>query len=69
MEAIVTAALGVVDGIVGLITTNKAARYGRLPDWISPANFQQKDRTPEIILIGLFAVLIIIVIAIAIKQK
>lgn len=68
METIWTSAIGLVDSVVGLITANKAARYGRLPDWMSPADFYEKDKTADIILIGLFAVLIIIVIAIAIKK-
>ena len=69
MEAIITAALNVVDGVVGLITTGKMTRYGRLPDWMSPTDFQREDRTADIILIGMFAVLIVIVLAIALKKK
>lgn len=68
MEAIIAAALETVSGVVGLITSSKEARYGRLPDWISPADFQREDRTADIILIGMFLVLIVIIIAIARKK-
>ena len=69
MEAIIAAALETVSSVFGFITASKSARYDRLPDWISPTDFQKEDRTAEIILIGMFAVLIVIVLAIAFRKK
>ena len=60
---------GLVDGVIDLFTAEKKAKYNRLPDWLSPKDFQKQERTADIILIGMFVVLIIVIIAIIYSAK
>ena len=64
--AAVAMAIGSVFSAIG---SGVRARYERLPDWLSAKDFQQKDHTTTIILVGMFLVLIAIVVAIALKKK
>ena len=45
VSAIVMATLSVGTSVIDLIAGNRAAKYGRLPDWLSPKDFQQKSYT------------------------
>ena len=60
VSAIVMATLSIGTSVIDLIAGNKAARYSRLPDWLSPKDFQQKSYTMEIIIIGLFVAIILV---------
>ena len=60
VSAIVMATLSVGTSVIDLIAGNRAAKYGRLPDWLSPKDFQQKSYTMEIIIIGLFVAIILV---------
>ena len=63
------AIVGMIGSVVDLFTADKKARYDRLPDWMSPKDFQRQDRTADILLIGMIIVLIAIIIAITISMK
>ena len=67
MEVIV-AALGEIIGAVGNIIAGSPRRrqYDRLPDWISPKDFQRQDKTLQYILLGMLAVLLVLTIAIGV---
>ena len=54
---------------VDVVFGGKRVRYDRLPDWMSPGDFQKNDRTADIILIGLILVLIIVIVSIGIKAR
>lgn len=72
MEVIVTAVAELGSAVLGLITEAKKAKFGRLPDWLTAADFQRKDNTLDIIFYGLIASFLLIVIAtviIASKKK
>ena len=59
----------VIGSVVDFFTVDKQARYGRLPDWLSPKDFQTRDRTADIILIGMFVVLLAVIIAIILSAR
>lgn len=63
ISAAIMAALSAASSIFSSITRNKELRYSRLPDWLSPRDFQRRDYTIEII-IGAMALIIIIIVAI-----
>ena len=65
----VSAISGMIGSVFDFITVDKKARYDRLPDWLSPADFQQRDRTADIILIGMFVVLLAVIIAIILSAR
>ena len=70
--AIIAAIAGLGAGVTNLVATNKQAKYGRLPDWLSPKDFQQKDYKIEIVfgvIALLFLLLIIGAIILTIKKK
>lgn len=73
MEAMIISAIAGLGGsILNLTATNKAARYERLPEWLSPKDFQQKDYKLEIMLGGIALLLVLIMAAaifITIKKK
>lgn len=60
----VDAVADVVISLVDAFTFGKRERYERLPDWIDITEFQRKDYSVTIISIGLFAVMIVVLIAI-----
>lgn len=66
MEAIATAVGALGSSILNLIAVSKQAKFDRLPDWLTPKDFQRKDYTLEIILAGLLIAFLAIVIATAI---
>lgn len=55
---------GLVGSVINFFTVNKQVKYDRLPDWLSPKDFQRKDYTADLILIGMLIVLLAIIIAI-----
>lgn len=55
--------------IFGTISGNKAAKKQRLPDWLSPRDFQRKDYTLEIIIGGIALIIIVILAITAWKAK
>lgn len=65
----VSAIAGVIGSVFDFFTVDKKAKYGRLPDWLSPKDFQTRDRTTDIILIGMFAVLLAVIIAIIFSAR
>lgn len=65
---------GVIEAVANLGATlanvigyGKRSRYDRLPPWLSPADFQQRDNTVSIT-IGA-AVLLLIVLLILLRKK
>ena len=66
MEAIATAVGALGSSILNLVAASKEAKFGRLPDWLAPKDFQREDYTLEIILAGLLIAFLAIVIATAI---
>ncbi len=60
----IDAVADVVISVVDAFTFGKKARYQRLPEWIDITEFQRKDYSITIISIGLFAVMIVVLIAI-----
>lgn len=58
-----------VGSVFDFVSVDKQAKYGRLPDWMSPKDFQTKDRTADIILIGMFVVLLAVIIAIIVSAR
>ncbi len=65
----IDAVADVVISVVDAFTFGKRARYERLPDWIDITEFQRKDYTTTIISIGLFAVMLVVLIAIMKAKK
>lgn len=51
---------------IDALTFKSKARWDNLPEWLSPADFQQEDYTIETILGGIAVAFIIIVIVIAV---
>ena len=62
MEAITAIIAGVLSAGSAILGSTRV-RYDRLPDWLSPRDFQRRDYTIEII-IGAMAIVIITVVAI-----
>lgn len=63
ITAIIAGILSAGSAVLGSFQQNQANRYGRLPDWLSPREFQRRDYTIEII-IGAMALIIIVIVAI-----
>ena len=66
MELIVTAISALGASVVNLLAAGKQAKYGRLPDWMTPKDFQRENYTMEIILSGLALAFLAIIISAAI---
>jgi hypothetical protein len=64
VSAIANAVGNIFGGVVALVEGRRDSKYGRLPDWMSPADFQRRDYTVEIIIGGMLLVLIIVIIGI-----
>lgn len=69
MEVIVGAIGQLGTSLLDFLGQSKEAKYGRLPDWLSPTDFDNRDRTPQIILYGALAIIIVIIIAIALINR
>lgn len=61
VSAIANAVAGIA-GVIGL-----SSRRANRPDRLSPADFQEEWSTSDILLIGMFAVLLVVIVAIVIK--
>ena len=66
---IISSIANLAGSVMDFFTVSKQARYGRLPDWLSPADFQTRDRTADIILIGMFVILLAVIIAIIVSAR
>ena len=64
-EAIIAAVGGIFSGITGLISGSREAKYSRLPDWLSPKDFQREDKTLDYLMIGMAIVMIVLIGSIA----
>ncbi|MEO0338113.1 MAG: hypothetical protein AAF242_02760 [Bacteroidota bacterium] len=69
VSAIITAVLSTTSSVLDTISTNRAAKYGRLPDWLSPRDFQKRDYTIELLIGGILFILVVIFIVIGWKVK
>jgi hypothetical protein len=65
ISAVLTAGASIFGGISG----RKAQQHARLPGWLSPADFRQKDYRIELILGGLILLIVVIVIVAALIAK
>jgi hypothetical protein len=65
----ISAVGNVISSVFDFFTQKNRAKYERLPDWISPADFQNKSRSSDILLIGMFVVIIIIIIAVVLINR
>jgi hypothetical protein len=68
----ISAVAGAVDSVftfyntaVEAVTTPMRARWENLPEWLSPADFQQEDYTLEILLGGIVIAFVVLVGVIA----
>ncbi|MCB0653950.1 MAG: hypothetical protein KDC85_21915 [Saprospiraceae bacterium] len=64
VSAIANAVSNIFGGVVALIEGRRESKFGRLPDWLSPRDFQRRDYTVEIIIGAMLLVLIIVIIGI-----
>ena len=69
VSAIAEAVGKITESVFTFLTVSKDAKYGRLPDWITPRDFQRKSNTANILLIGMFAAIIIIIIALTVAAR
>ncbi len=69
VSAIATAIGKSVESIFTFLTVSKDAKYGRLPEWLSPADFQNRSKTADILLIGMFVVIIVIIIGLTVAAR
>lgn len=65
----VTAVAGAVSTIVDAVTFRRRSQRDKLPQWLSPADFQQRDYTSTILVVGAVVLLIVIVVLIARTKK
>ena len=68
-SAIISAVLGAGTAVLDTINTGRAAKYDRLPDWLSPRDFQRRDYTIEIIIGSMAFIILIIVVITAWKAR
>lgn len=64
VSAIANAVSNIFGGVVALIEGRRESKFGRLPDWLSPRDFQRNDYTVDIIIGAMLLVLIIVIIGI-----
>ena len=69
ISLIISGVLSAGSAILGSIQQGKANRYSRLPDWLSPRDFQRRDNTIEIIIGAMAIIIILIVVITAWKAK
>lgn len=53
-----------VGSIFDWLTAGKMAKYGRLPDWLSPKDFNDQDKRTQTLIISGVVILIVILGAI-----
>lgn len=56
---------------IDALTFQSKARWNNLPEWLSPADFQQQDYTLETILGGIaiaFVILVIVIAVVAVRK-
>ncbi len=68
-SAIVMAVLNAGTAILDSVNAGRAAKYGRLPDWLSPKDFQKRDYTIEVLFAGMLLIILVILIVIGLKVK
>lgn len=64
-------AVGSIFDTIGIALAPRKARWENLPEWLSPADFQQQDYTIETILGGIavaFVILVIVIAVIAVRK-
>lgn len=66
-SAIATAIGQATSSVFDFLTASKAAKYGRLPDWLSPKDFKDQDNRTQTIIIGGVVLLAAVIIAIIIS--
>jgi hypothetical protein len=66
---IVSSVLNAGAVIFGTINANKQGRNRRLPDWLSPKDFQRKDYTFEIIIGVIVIIILTLMTVIALKRN
>ncbi|MEO0341155.1 MAG: hypothetical protein AAF242_18315, partial [Bacteroidota bacterium] len=57
-SAIIMAVLNAGTAVLDTVNAGRAAKYGRLPDWLSPRDFQKRDYTIELLIGGILLVLV-----------
>jgi hypothetical protein len=65
----VTAVSAALGSIFDFFTASKAAKYGRLPDWLSPKDFRDRDNRSSVAIVGGVIVLVAIIVAIIISIR
>jgi subtilase family serine protease len=51
------------------IFSKTGSKKERLPDWLSPKDFQQSDRTVQYLILAIAIALITIIVLVVIKQR
>ncbi|HKK77089.1 MAG TPA: hypothetical protein VJ953_18565 [Saprospiraceae bacterium] len=69
VSAIIAAVLTAGSAIFGKLSSSAANRRARMPEWLSPADFQQRDRTVQYIILAIAVALIAIVLLVLIKKS
>jgi len=69
VSAIIAAVLTAGSAIFGQLSSPAAQRRARLPEWLSPADFQQRDRTVQYLILAIAIALITIIVLVVIKQR
>ena len=69
VSAIIAAVVTAGTAIFGKLSQGRSDRRARLPEWLSPADFQQRDRTVQYIILAIAATLIAILLLVVIKQR
>jgi hypothetical protein len=65
----VSAIADAIGAIANVFSTKTAAKYGRLPKWLSPADYQRRNETTNALLIGVGAIILVIIVAIVIVAR
>jgi hypothetical protein len=69
VSAIIAAVVTAGATIFGKLSQGKSDRRARLPEWLSPADFQQRDRTVQYIILAIAIVLVAIVLLVVLKKS
>lgn len=67
---IVQAISSIFSGVAGIVTADKqikATKYAKVPQWLSGRDFYESDNTLSIVIIGMVAITLVLVIALAKK--
>lgn len=65
VTAIANAVSNIFGGVVNIVEGRRWAKYGRLPDWLSPREFQRQNYSSELIIGGLALALILVLVLIS----